>query len=61
MLEEEGASPKHQDNISVLKSASQNLLYLINDLLHLNKLEAGKMQVEKAAVNVKTGTAKIYN
>jgi signal transduction histidine kinase/ActR/RegA family two-component response regulator len=59
LLEEEGALPEHQDNISVLKSASQNLLYLINDLLDLNKLEAGKMHIEKAAINVKNIGANI--
>lgn len=60
LLEEEGAIPKHRENITVLKSASQNLLYLINDLLHLNRLEAGKMEVEHAVMNVKDLGANIY-
>src|SRR5690606_18147358 len=43
LLSMEDTITKHTENIGVLKSSSQQLLHLINDLLDLNKLELGKM------------------
>jgi len=41
------------DNLSTLKTASDNLLVLINDILDFNKIEAGKLDLEFAPFSVK--------
>jgi signal transduction histidine kinase/BarA-like signal transduction histidine kinase len=53
LLHEGNASPKHSENVNVLRSSSQHLLHLINDLLDLNKLELGKMQADSEQMNIR--------
>lgn len=45
-----GASlrPDQQNYLKIIKNASQHLLSIINDILDYNKLEAGKINIEKA-------------
>lgn len=53
LLSEDEALPKeHAANVSVLKTSSQQLLQLINDLLDLNKLELGKMQADREQMSI---------
>ncbi len=51
-LEEQEKKSEHSANVSVLKTSSQQLLHLINDLLDLNKLEMGKMQADIEQMNI---------
>lgn len=53
--------PKHAENIGVLKSSSQQLLHLINDLLDLNKLELGKMEADSEQLNIQKIAESIIN
>lgn len=53
LLDEDLTNEPHRKNISVLRIASQNLLHLINDLLDLNKLEVGKMEVDHTQLNIR--------
>ena len=40
-------SPKQEDYLTKVKSASQSLLGIINDILDFSKIEAGKLDIEK--------------
>jgi signal transduction histidine kinase/CheY-like chemotaxis protein len=45
--------PDQLDNLDTLKTSSDNLLVLINDILDFNKIEAGKLDLENAPFNIK--------
>ncbi len=45
--------PDQVNNLKVLKTSSDNLLVLINDILDFNKIEAGKLDLENAPFSLK--------
>ena len=51
MLLEDGLKPESADKVQKIKEVSQSLLTIINDILDISKLEAGKMELE--SINVK--------
>jgi two-component system, sensor histidine kinase and response regulator len=48
----EGLGEKQQDNLGRVLESSKHLLELVNDILDISKMEAGKMNVDLDAVNV---------
>ena len=44
--------PEQKDQLSILKFSSEHMLSLINDILDLSKLEAQKIQLEKAVIDI---------
>lgn len=51
LMEKSGFNIEEQENIDVLKISANNLLLLINDILDFNKIEAGKLTLEKIPFN----------
>ena len=45
-------STKQQDYLEKIDQASHNLLNIVNDILDLSKIEAGKLELESAAFNL---------
>jgi len=44
---------KHKANLTTIQASGEHLLGLVNSLLDLSKLEAGKMQFEKSTVDIR--------
>ncbi|TVP52328.1 MAG: response regulator [Halomonadaceae bacterium] len=51
LLERSLTDPRQRGYLASIKAGSRSLLTLINDILDLSRVEAGKMQLEYAAVN----------
>lgn len=48
-------NPKYKEYASDIFDSGQNLLSLINDLLDMSKLEAGKWRLQRHPVDIGTG------
>ena len=48
-----GLNAKQADYINDIADSGQHLLSLINDILDLSRAQAGKMELDKDAVNIK--------
>lgn len=53
IMEKENTLNSFQENLSILKYSAQNLYMLINDILDFNKIEAGKIDLEKIPFDFK--------
>ncbi len=53
LLESELEDPALQNYVAAIKSSGKSLLTLINDLLDLSKIEAGKMELQPEPLNIR--------
>lgn len=53
LLLQEEPKPEQVENLQTLKYSAENLLVIINDILDYNKIEAGKVVLEKIDFNLK--------
>ncbi|RVT77323.1 response regulator [Flavobacterium sufflavum] len=53
IMEKENTLSSFQENLEVLNYSAQNLYMLINDILDFNKIEAGKVELEKIPFDFK--------
>ncbi|QID19134.1 bacteriohemerythrin [Nitrogeniibacter mangrovi] len=54
LIERGGLSPRQQDQMGKLKTASDHLLAVINAVLELSKIEAGKLTLDTQPVRIET-------
>jgi PAS domain S-box-containing protein len=52
-------NPEQRNQLRVIEESSKTLLSLINDVLHLSKIEAGKVQLEKDTIGTRDFTRRI--
>jgi CheY-like chemotaxis protein/two-component sensor histidine kinase len=53
ILMQEDYLDSQRESLDVLKNSSEHMLQLVNDILDLSKLEAGKMELEEQPFNLK--------
>ena len=61
LLEDTRLDEKQRRYINAIKNSSENLLVIINDVLDLSKLEAGRMELEKIPFKLDEVLDTIYN
>ena len=52
--------PDKKEKLSIIKTSSESLLLLLNDILDLSKIEAGKININYAPVNISITIDEIY-
>ncbi len=51
---------EQQDYVQTVKKSSETLLHILNDILDLSKLEAGKMQLRPSPISLETTVEKLF-
>lgn len=59
LLSSEPLAPEHKDQIKDIITAGEHLLSLVNDLLDIAKLEAGKLELNPAPIDLRNLTEEI--
>ncbi len=59
VLLQDQLSPTHREQLRIIQRSGRSLVALINDLLDVSKMEAGKLQLEEADFNLDTVLADV--
>ncbi len=59
LLEEARLEPEQRDLIGISQSCGKGLLTIINDILDLSKIEAGRLEVSHAPLNIRDHAAEV--
>ncbi len=52
--------PKQKEYVFTIKKSSETLLHILNDILDLSKIEAGKMELHKTPMSLEVTIEKLY-
>ena len=52
-------NPDQNNYVKTIKKSSETLLHILNDILHLSKIEAGKMELRESPIQVEELTRKL--
>jgi PAS domain S-box-containing protein len=61
LLNETNLSPEQQDFVQTIRKSSETLMHILNDILDLSKIEAGKMQLVPKPIHLQNTIEKVYN
>jgi signal transduction histidine kinase/ligand-binding sensor domain-containing protein/CheY-like chemotaxis protein len=61
LLKEKEPKPTQEKYLNAIMRSSDNLLVIINDILDISKIEAGKIQLEKIPFSVNETMESVYN
>ena len=54
-------SPRQREYLGIVKASSSQLLALINDILDISKIEAGKVELEQARFGLRANLQEVFN
>jgi signal transduction histidine kinase/CheY-like chemotaxis protein/PAS domain-containing protein len=61
LIRRDGLTPRQSDKLDKLEAASHHLLNIINDILDLSKIEAGKLTLEQVPLRVESIVANVVS
>ncbi len=61
MIREENLQGKMKENLEAISFSAENLLVIVNDILDLSKIEAGKLSIKESPFNLKSLIRKHIN
>lgn len=57
---ESDTNPRHRENLEIVMSSARHLLNLLNDILDLSKIEAGKMEMKKRGFDLQDALRRVF-
>jgi len=52
IMRHNGVTPQQKEQLNKIDTAAEHLLHIINDILDISKIEAGKLMIEETPVNI---------